>query len=69
MLLPSEVAEVALQQPSYRLKVRLSGQSIQAYQRELPLKAGMTLQADLITEQRNLWQWLFDPILALRGQF
>ena len=69
VLLPSEVAEVALQQPSYRLKVRLSGQSIQAYQRELPLKAGMTLQADLITEQRNLWQWLFDPILALRGQF
>jgi len=69
VLLPAEVAEVALQQPSYRLKVRLDGQSIQAYQRELPLKAGMTLQADLITEQRNLWQWLFDPILALRGQF
>lgn len=68
VLLPNEVLEVALQEPSYRVRVQLTSQHILAYNRELPLRAGMTLDADVITERRSLLRWLFDPIFSIRGQ-
>lgn len=68
VLLPEEVADVALQEPSYRVRVRLSSQQIQAYNRELPLRSGMTVDGDVITEQRNLLRWLFDPIYGIKGR-
>ena len=68
VLLPEEVTDVTLQEPSYRVRVRLSSQQIQAYNRELPLRAGMTLDGDVITERRSLVQWLFDPIYSIKGQ-
>jgi membrane fusion protein len=68
VLLPAEVTGVTLQEPSYRVRVGLSSQQIHAYNRELPLRAGMTLDADVITEQRSLLQWLFDPIYSIKGQ-
>lgn len=68
VLLPADVSDFVLSGPSFRVRVRLPAQQISAYQRQLPLKAGMTLQADLITERQTLLQWLFDPIYSLRGQ-
>lgn len=68
VLLPSEVKDVTLTEPSYRLRLQLNAQQISAYHRELPLKAGMTLEADIVTEQRSLWQWLFDPIYSIQGR-
>ena len=68
VLLPEEVTDMTLVEPSYRVRVRLSSQQIYAYNRELSLRAGMTLDADVITEQRSLLQWLFDPIYSIKGQ-
>ena len=68
VLLPGEVADMALTEPSYRLRLKLSSQQINAYNRVLSLKAGMTLEADIVTEQRNLLQWLFDPIYSIKGR-
>ena len=68
VLMPEEVADITLQEPSYRVRVQLSSQQIQAYNRELPLRAGMTLDGDVITERRSLLQWLFDPIYSIKGQ-
>jgi membrane fusion protein len=68
VLLPNEVTNLTLTEPSYRLRLKLSAQQISAYDRELPLKAGMTLEADIITEQRSLLQWLFDPIYSIQGR-
>lgn len=68
VLLPNEVSDVTLTEPSYRLRLKLSAQQISAYNRELPLKAGMSLEADIVTEQRSLWQWLFDPIYSIQGR-
>ncbi|MCC5827228.1 HlyD family efflux transporter periplasmic adaptor subunit [Alkalimonas sp.] len=68
VLLPDEVTDMQLTEPSYRVRVRLSEQQILAYNRELPLRAGMTLDGDIITERRSLLQWLFDPIYSLKGQ-
>lgn len=69
VLFPKEVTEVSLQEPSYRVRVQLSSQHIKAYDRELALRAGMTLDADVITERRSLLRWLFDPIYSIKGQF
>lgn len=68
VLLPEEVVDITLQEPSYRVRVRLLSQQIKAYNRELPLRAGMTLDGDVITERRSLLQWLFDPIYSIKGQ-
>jgi membrane fusion protein len=68
VLLPNEVKDVTLTEPSYRLRLQLSAQQIRAYNRELPLKAGMSLEADIVTEQRSLLQWLFDPIYSIQGR-
>lgn len=68
VLLPEEVLDITLQEPSYRVRVRLVSQQIKAYNRELPLRAGMTLDGDVITERRSLLQWLFDPIYSIKGQ-
>ena len=49
----------------YRVKVELAQQSVRVYGREQPLTAGMTLEADLILDRRNIWEWIFEPVMAL----
>lgn len=39
-----------------------------AYGAAKALHAGMTLQADLIIDERALWRWFLDPVLAVRGR-
>lgn len=68
VLLPEEVTDTTIKEPSYRVRVKLSSQQIYAYNRVLQLRAGMTLDADVVTEQRSLLQWLFDPIYSIKGQ-
>lgn len=68
VLLPTDLPDVQLAGPSFRVRVSLPQQYVLAYQKKLPLKAGMTVEADLVTERRNLWQWLFAPIYGIRGQ-
>ncbi len=68
VLLPSDVPEFALKEPGYRVILQLDSQSVHAYQRELALRPDMTLNADVITGQRNLLHWLFEPVLSLKGQ-
>lgn len=68
VLLPADVPEFALKEPGYRVILQLESQSVQAYQRELALRPDMTLNADVITGQRNLLHWLFEPVLSLKGQ-
>ncbi len=68
VLLPTEVSDITLQEPSYRVRVKLSSQQIEAYSRVLPLRAGMTVDGDVITERRSLLRWLFDPIYSIKGQ-
>lgn len=67
VLLPTDVSDFPLTGPSFRVRVKVPAQQLQAYNRNLPLKAGMTLQADLITERQSLLQWLFDPIYSMKG--
>lgn len=49
----------------FRATVHPESQAIQAYGEPVPLKAGLTLEADIHMERKRLIEWVFDPILAL----
>lgn len=70
VLLPNEWPEapVAIAEPVYRVRAKLSHPDVQAYGRQLALKPGMTLSADLRLEERTLFQWLLEPLYSLRGR-
>ena len=64
---PGELdSPIAFQESVYRIKVKLDKQTVLAYGNEVPLKTGMTLQGDLITDRRTLLQWMLDPLFTLK---
>jgi len=70
-LSPGEAASLLGQNvttPLYRVLVRLDHQTIDAYGKAEGLKPGMALNADILLDRRNLWQWVFEPLYGLRQQ-
>jgi membrane fusion protein len=68
VITPDELsAPVSGSEPVYQVVAGLSGQTIQAYGLERKLEAGMLLQADIVVDQRPIWRWALDPVLAMRG--
>ena len=55
------------QEPMYRVTVALENQTINTYGQTQPLKAGMSLEADVIQERRRIWEWMLEPVLASSG--
>ena len=49
-------------EPLFRITVALEGAPVAA------LSAGMRLQADVLLERRRLIEWLFEPLLGLKGR-
>ncbi|MEP4889286.1 MAG: HlyD family efflux transporter periplasmic adaptor subunit [Aliiglaciecola sp.] len=70
VILPNEVhnAPVNIQEPAYLVHATLDSQSVSAYGKKLNLKSGMTLSADVQLGQRSLLEWIFEPLLSLRGR-
>lgn len=67
-LSPAEVGVLVGQQarePLYRVQVDLDRQSVPAYGKVEPLKAGMALQADILMERRSLIEWVFEPLYGI----
>lgn len=54
-------------EPMYRVTIALESQAIRTYGELQPLKAGMTLEADVIQERRRVWEWMLEPVLAASG--
>nr|WP_238486390.1 HlyD family efflux transporter periplasmic adaptor subunit [Motilimonas eburnea] len=68
ILLPNEVTlPIRFTEPVYRVKAKLNKQGIQAYGKVMPLQAGMLLEAEILIDKRSLVEWLFEPLLSLRG--
>ena len=55
------------QEPMYRVTVSLQNQTISTYGQMQTLRAGMSLEADVIQERRQVWEWLLEPVLASSG--
>jgi membrane fusion protein len=71
--LPPNIAQQLMAQAGsnealYRINVRLDQQTITSYGEPLQLKAGLTLEADVLQERRKIWEWVLDPLLAARAQ-
>ncbi len=68
IMLPGEVpGPMQLTEPIYRVKAKLHSQTMQAYGKNLPLQAGMLLDADILIEKRSIAEWFFDPLISLKG--
>jgi len=70
VLAPNEVAIQGLniQEPTFRIRVSLGRESMQAYGESYPLQPGMLVSGDIVFDRRTLVQWLFDPIYAVAGR-
>ncbi len=53
--------------PMYLVKATLDKQTVTAYGNEVSLVPGMSVDAEIVIEQRSLLQWLFAPLYALGG--
>jgi membrane fusion protein len=50
----------------YRVLVDIESPTVDGYGGTWRLTPGMRLSADLVLDDRSLWEWLFDPIIAAR---
>lgn len=69
LLLPQEVAQkpLTVNTPVYLARATLQATSIEHFNQRIALRAGMTFAAEIAIRERNLMQWLFEPLYKLRG--
>lgn len=61
-------ANLRVNEPTYRVTVRINRETVAAYGQQFPLQAGMLLTADIVLEKQSLIAWLLDPLTSLRGR-
>ena len=62
------IGPLSAREPVYRVDVKLESQSVKALGQEFPLRPGMLVNADLLLEKRTLLEWIFEPVLQLKGR-
>jgi membrane fusion protein len=62
------VGPLSAKEPVYRVDVALQKQSVSALGQEFALRPGMMVNADLLLEKRSLLEWVFEPVLQLKGR-
>lgn len=60
------VGALTVREPVYRIEVALDGQAVRNGAQEFPLRPGMLVNADILLEKRTIFEWVFEPVLALR---
>ncbi|MGE0357868.1 MAG: HlyD family secretion protein [Burkholderiales bacterium] len=63
-----KIGPLTVKEPVYRVDVKLERQSVSALGAEIALRPGMLVNADILLERRTLLEWLFEPVLQLRGR-
>lgn len=62
-VLPTEyAAPITFKEPSYRIRVSILSELMNADGRKPEVKVGMTLSGDIVTDKRTVIQWLVDPL-------
>ena len=62
------IGPLSAKEPVYRVDVALDKQTVAALGNEFPLRPGMLVNADLLLEKRTLLEWIFEPVLQLKGR-
>jgi membrane fusion protein len=60
------LAAVQSNEPLYRISVELATQDISTYGERSTLKTGMALEADVVLERLHIWEWILEPLLAVK---
>jgi membrane fusion protein len=55
------------EEPFYRVSVDIESQEIRGAGGTQRLRPGMLLEADILGERRQLWEWVFAPVQSLAG--
>jgi membrane fusion protein len=66
--IPAGASPVQSSEALYRVRVKLAKQSVSTYGATTPLLAGTQLEADVDLDKRRLIEWVFEPLLSLRGR-
>ncbi len=61
-------AQIKQSQAQYRITVQPDSSNVIAYGKPEQLRAGMSVEADLLLDTRPLYQWLLEPLYSLRGR-
>jgi membrane fusion protein len=62
------MASTQSKEPLYRIQVELASQHVMAFGQTHSLRPGMTLDADVIHDVRGIWEWVFEPLLAIHAR-
>ena len=63
------IGTLVAKEPVYRVDVSLERQAVAALGQEYALRPGMAVNADLLLEKRTILEWIFEPVLQLKGRF
>jgi membrane fusion protein len=61
-----KVGTMSAREPVYRIEVALDHQTVRTGAQEIALRPGMLVNADILLEKRTVFEWVFEPVLALR---
>ncbi len=64
-----KIGPMMVKEPVYRVAVTLDQQTVSALGQTVPLRSGMLVNADILLEKRSLFEWIFEPVMQLRGRF
>lgn len=69
IMLPDELinSPISITEPVYRVSAVLNTNMVSAYGKNFALRPGMTLSADIKLDERSIIEWLFEPLLSVRG--
>lgn len=62
------MASTQSNEPLYRVQVALASQHVVAFGQSHVLRPGMALEADVIHDVRGIWEWIFEPLLAIHAR-
>jgi membrane fusion protein len=62
------IGPLSAKEPVYRVDVSLERQAVSALGQEFLLRPGMLVNADLLLEKRTILEWIFEPVLQLKGR-
>lgn len=62
------MASTQSNEPLYRIQVVLASQQVLAFGQAHVLRPGMTLEADVVHDVRGIWEWIFEPLLAIHAR-
>lgn len=62
------MASTQSNEPLYRIQVVLASQQVLAFGQTHVLRPGMTLEADVVHDVRGIWEWIFEPLLAIHAR-